>query len=57
MEIDAVDTAPAKVDADVLAFAVPDPVDLPPTAQEIDGLLEGELGHLIEDGELKGKLG
>src|SRR6266511_2715385 len=25
MEIDAVDTAPAKVDADVLAFAVPDP--------------------------------
>ncbi len=57
MEIDAVDTAPAKVDADVLAFAVPDPVDLPAKAQEIDGLLEGELGHLIEDGELKGKLG
>jgi leucyl aminopeptidase len=57
MEIDAVDTAPAKVDADVLAFAVPDPVDLPLKAQEIDGLLEGELRHLIEDGELKGKLG
>jgi leucyl aminopeptidase len=57
MEIDAVDTAPAKVDADVLAFAVPDPVDLPPNAQEIDGLLEGGLRHLIDDGELKGKLG
>ena len=57
MEIDAVDTAPAKVDADVLAFAVPEPVELPQNAQEIDGLLEGGLRHLVEDGELKGKLG
>jgi leucyl aminopeptidase len=57
MEIEAVDTAPAKVDADVLAFAVPDPVELSQTAQEIDGLVDGELGHLVEDGELKGKLG
>jgi leucyl aminopeptidase len=57
MEIEAVDTAPAKVDADVLAFAVPDPVELPATAQEIDGLVDGGLQHLIEDGELKGKLG
>jgi leucyl aminopeptidase len=57
MEIEAVDTAPAKVDADVLAFAVPDPVELSRTAQEIDGLVDGELGHLVEDGELKGKLG
>jgi leucyl aminopeptidase len=57
MEIEAVDTAPAKVDADVLAFAVPDPVELSRSAQEIDGLVDGELGHLVEDGELKGKLG
>jgi leucyl aminopeptidase len=57
MEIEAVDTAPAKVNADVLAFAVPDPVELSRTAQEIDGLVDGELGHLVEDGELKGKLG
>jgi leucyl aminopeptidase len=57
MQIEAVDTAPAKVNADVLAFAVPDPVELSRTAQEIDGLVDGELGHLVEDGELKGKLG
>jgi leucyl aminopeptidase len=57
MEIDVVDTPPAEVDADVLAFAVPDPVDLPPAGQELDRLVAGELGHLIADGELKGELG
>jgi leucyl aminopeptidase len=57
MEIDVVDTLPAEVDADVLAFAVPDPVDLPPAGEELDRLFAGELGHLIADGELKGERG
>jgi leucyl aminopeptidase len=57
MDIDAVDTPPAQVDADVLAFAVADPVDLGASGREIDGLVAGELEHLVEDGELKGGLG
>src|SRR2546426_788574 len=34
MEIDVVETPPAEVDADVLAFAVSDPVELPAAGQE-----------------------
>ena len=54
MEIDVVETPPAEVDADVLAFAVSDPVELPPAGQELDRLVDGELRHLIDEGELKG---
>jgi leucyl aminopeptidase len=57
MQIEAVDTTPEKVDADVLAFAVPDPVDLGDSGRRIDQLVSGELTHLIEDGELRGQLG
>jgi leucyl aminopeptidase len=57
MEIDVVDAAPAEVAADVLAFAVPEPVELPPAGQELDRLVDGGIQHLIEDGELKGERG
>jgi leucyl aminopeptidase len=57
MEIDVVETPPAEVDADVLAFAVSDPVELPPAGQELDRLVDGELRHLIDEGELKGGRG
>src|ERR671925_243411 len=57
MEIDVVDSSPAEVAADVLVFAVPDPVALPPAGEELDRLIAGELRHLIEDGELKGRRG
>jgi leucyl aminopeptidase len=57
MQIEAVDTTPEKVDADVLAFAVPEPVDLGDSGRRIDELVSGELAHLIEDGELRGQLG
>jgi leucyl aminopeptidase len=57
MEIDVVETPPAEVDADVLAFAVSDPVELPPAGQELDRLVDGELRHLIDEGELKGERG
>jgi leucyl aminopeptidase len=57
MEIDVVDTSPAEVDADVLVFAVTDPVKLPPAGEELDRLVAGELRHLIDDGELKGRRG
>jgi leucyl aminopeptidase len=57
MEIDVVATSPAEVDADVLAFAVFDPAELPPAGQELDRLVAGELRHLIDDGELKGGRG
>jgi leucyl aminopeptidase len=57
MEIDVVAAPPAGVEADVLAFPVPDPVVLPPSGREFDRLVEGRLAHLIEDGELKGSSG
>jgi leucyl aminopeptidase len=57
MEIDVVETAPAEVDADVLAFAVPDPVELPPAGEELDRLVDGEIRSLIESHEVKGELG
>jgi leucyl aminopeptidase len=57
MEIDVVETSPAEVVADVLAFAVPEPVELPAAGQELDRLVDGGIQHLIEDGELKGDRG
>jgi leucyl aminopeptidase len=57
MEIDVVAAPPAGVEADVLAFPVPDPVVLPSSGRELDRLVEGRLAHLIEDGELKGSRG
>ncbi|HEX5469713.1 MAG TPA: leucyl aminopeptidase [Gaiellaceae bacterium] len=57
MEIDVVDASPAEVAADVLAFAVPEPIELPPAGQELDRLVDGGIQHLIEDGELKGERG
>jgi leucyl aminopeptidase len=57
MEIDVVDTSPAEVDADLLVFAVADPAELPPAGDELDRLVAGELRHLIDDGELKGRRG
>ena len=57
MEIDVVETSPAEVAADVLAFAVPEPVELPAAGQELDRLVDGGIQHLIEDGELKGDRG
>jgi leucyl aminopeptidase len=57
MEIEVVDTSPAEVDADVLVFAVADPVELSSTGEELDRLVAGELRHLIDEGELKGRRG
>src|SRR5262245_30855056 len=57
MEIDVVEASPAEVAADVLAFAVPEPVELPPAGRELDRLVDGGIQHLIEDGELKGERG
>jgi leucyl aminopeptidase len=57
MEIDVVEQSPAEVAADVLAFAVPEPVQLPEAGQELDRLVDGGMQHLIEDGELKGERG
>jgi leucyl aminopeptidase len=57
MEIEVVDTPPAEVVADVLAFGVPDPVDLSAAGEELDRLVGGEIRHLVEDGELKGERG
>src|SRR4026209_1482219 len=57
MEIDVVEASPAEVAADVLAFAVPGPVELPAAGQELDRLVDGGIRHLIEDGELKGERG
>jgi leucyl aminopeptidase len=57
MEIDVVDISPAEVAADVLAFAVREPVELVAVGQELDRLVDGGIRHLIEDGELKGERG
>src|SRR3990170_475893 len=57
MEIDVVETPAVAVEADVLAFAVLDPAELPPAARELDRLLGGRLERLVADGELKGSRG
>ena len=57
MEIELVEAPPEGVEADVLAFAVPDPVALSDPVQELDRAVDGRLRHLIEDGELTGERG
>jgi leucyl aminopeptidase len=57
MKIDVVEAPPGGVEADVLAFAVRDPVELSAAAQGLDRLLEGRLTRLIEAGELRGDEG
>jgi leucyl aminopeptidase len=57
MDVDVVDKLPETVEADVLGFAVPDPVELPAAAQRLDGIVGGRLARLIADGELKGDYG
>jgi len=57
MEIFPVEIRPVEVEADVLAFGIADPPELPPAAQELDRRLSGRLARLLEDGEIKGSLG
>jgi leucyl aminopeptidase len=57
MKIDVVEAPPGGVEADVLAFAVRDPVELSAAAQGLDRLVEGRLSRLVETGELKGNEG
>ena len=49
MKIDVVEAPPGGVEADVLAFAVRDPVELSAAAQGLDRLVEGRLTRLVED--------
>jgi leucyl aminopeptidase len=53
MQIDVVEAPPGGVEADVLAFAVRDPVELSSAAQGLDRLVEGRLTRLIDAGELR----
>jgi len=57
MEIDVVEAPPGGVEADVLAFPVPEPTALPEAARELDRALEGRLTRLVEEGELRGEAG
>jgi leucyl aminopeptidase len=57
MEIDVVAESPAEVAADVLAFAVPEPLELLAAGRELDRLVDGAIQRLVEDGELKGERG
>ena len=57
MEVDALQVSPERVEADVLAFPVSHPVELPRSAQTLDGTVGRRLRHLIEDGELTGRRG
>ena len=57
MQIDVVEAPPGGVEADVLAFAVRDPVELSGAAEGLDRLVEGRLTRLIEAGELRGDEG
>ena len=57
MQIDVVEAPPGGVEADVLAFAVRDPVELSGAAEGLDRLVEGRLASLLEAGELRGDEG
>jgi leucyl aminopeptidase len=57
MQIDVVEAPPGGVEADVLAFAVRDPVALSGAAEGLDRLVEGRLTRLVEAGELRGDEG
>jgi leucyl aminopeptidase len=53
----ALETSPEDVEADVLGFAVPNPVVLPRAARDLDARVGGRLARLAEDGELRGAAG
>src|SRR5512134_83036 len=57
MQIDVVEAPPGGVEADVLVFAVRDPVVLAGAAEGLDRLVEGRLTRLLETGELRGEEG
>ena len=57
MDVAVVETPPEGIEADVLAFAVADPVELPGPAKQLDRRLGGRLTRLTEDGELAGERG
>ena len=57
MQIDVVEAPPGGVEADVLVFAVRDPVSLSGAAEGLDRLVEGRLTRLVEAGELRGSEG
>ena len=57
MQIDVVEAPPGGVEADVLVFAVRDPVVLAGAAEGLDRLVEGRLARLVDSGELKGDEG
>ena len=54
MHVDVVETPPRGVEADVLGFAVPDPVALPAAIRDLDPPLRGRLARLTESGDLAG---
>ena len=57
MQIDVVEAPPGGVEADVLVFAVQDPVALTGAAEGLDRLVEGRLAQLVDAGELRGEEG
>jgi leucyl aminopeptidase len=57
MEIELVEAPPEGVEADVLAFAVPDPVALSGPVQDLDRAVGGRLRGLVAAGELTGERG
>jgi leucyl aminopeptidase len=57
MRIDVVEAPPGGVEADVLVFAVRDPVVLAGAAVGLDRLVEGRLTRLLDAGELRGEEG
>jgi leucyl aminopeptidase len=57
MDIDFVDAAAESVEADILAFPVTEPAGLGSVGERLDAALDGRLAHLVDDGEIKGRLG
>ena len=55
MEIDVVDTSPAEVAADVLAFAVPEPVELPAAGQELAELIDQRCRRRVDVSTMQAK--
>ena len=54
MDVQVSEASAERVEADVLGFAVVDPVTLSGSARDLDRALGGRLEHLAEDGELAG---
>lgn len=57
MEITVIAGPPESATADFLAFPVTAEPSLGGPGSTLDGALDGRLGHLVQDGELKGKTG